>query len=301
MKSYLRIVCGILIVYVLSGCATLSPSDKDLLRQQKLNSELNYTDEVQKLASHYTQVQVDEIQIIQNDGNVSKGIFVKHDKAERTILYFGPNNHSILKQHKNVLPFLTQLNANVIWFDYRGFGFTSGIASFEVLKSDAQHIYKTLNGRIRGPLVLHGLSIGSILAIDVASSGEVEQLVIEGSITNVKDWIDYSFVAQAYYSYGLPKPVGYLIKPFFRIEPSPEIAVIDNPTSLSKHKGSLLMLSGANDWETPPALSKKLYDSIAQTEPGEFHIIDSVGHLNMLTNETTIEIYKHFLATNTSG
>ena len=95
--------------------------------------------------------------------------------------------------------------------------------------------------------MLHGLSIGSVLAINVASNHEVENLVLEGGITAVKDWGDYSFVAQAYFSHGIPKLVGYLIKPLFNLEPSKKIAKIDNQRALLAHKGRLLMLASLND------------------------------------------------------
>ena len=123
--------------------------------------------------------------------------------AEHTILYFGPNDFPILKQNKNVIPHLAQLNANIIWFDYRGFGFTSGTANIDVLKSDAKHIYKSIREKVNGTLILHGLSLGSILAIDVASDAEVETLVLEGSVTTVKEWISHIFVDEAS-NYGVP-------------------------------------------------------------------------------------------------
>ena len=209
---------------------------------------------------------------------------------------FDPNNYPILKQNNNVIPYLTQLNANIIWFDYRGFGFTSGVASFDVLKRDAAHIYESVRHKVKRPLVLHGLSIGSILAIDVASNYDVENLVLEGSITTVKDWVNYSFVAQAYYSHGIPKLIGYLIKPLFNVEPSKEIAAIDNHKALLTHKGRLLMLTGENDWETPPEINKKLFDSIEAGRSSYFHVIENVGHLDTLTSENAIDIYRTFLS-----
>lgn len=147
----------------LSGCATLSPSGQDMLRNQQPESAYDYSKEVESLSSLYPTLFIEKIQVLQKDGNVSKGIYIKREKADLTILYFGPNNYPILKQNKNVIPYLTQLNANVIWFDYRGFGFTSGVANFDVLKSDTAHIYDTIKNNIKGPLVLHGLSIGSMM------------------------------------------------------------------------------------------------------------------------------------------
>lgn len=296
MKCNLKLFCCLFLIISLSGCATLSPSGQDMLRNQQPESEYNYSNEVKNLSSLYPSLGIEEIQVLQNDGNISKGIHVKKENAEYTILYFGPNNYPILKQNNNVIPYLTQLNANIIWFDYRGFGFTSGVASFDVLKRDAAHIYESVRHKVKRPLVLHGLSIGSILAIDVASNYDVENLVLEGSITTVKDWVNYSFVAQAYYSHGIPKLIGYLIKPLFNVEPSKEIAAIDNHKALLTHKGRLLMLTGENDWETPPEINKKLFDSIEAGRSSYFHVIENVGHLDTLTSENAIDIYRTFLS-----
>jgi|GEM_PF-5197952 len=294
-RRLLALACGGILLLPLSGCMTLSPSGKEMLRRQSAVSTLDFNEEVKKLALLYPQDSIQPMIIKQADGNVSKGIYLQKKTATKTILYFGPNNNPIVQQHKNVLPYLSQLNVNVIWFDYRGFGFTAGPTNIGQLRSDALHIYDTVQASSDTPVILHGLSIGSILALQVASVKSVEQLVLEGSVTNVNDWIDYSFVSQAYYDHSIPKPLGYLIKPFFKTEPAEDIQFIDNEAILKQYRGALLMLSGKNDWETPPALNELLFQSAQSNQHAQFHTIKDVGHLDTLTSPQAIRVYQQFL------
>lgn len=294
MKGIQQSLLTLIVVLFASGCATLSPSGSDMLRNQQPVSKYDHNKESVNLSKQYPSVNIEPIEITQKDGNVSKGIHIKQADAQVTILYFGPNNYPIVRQHKHVIPYLTKLKANLVWLDYRGFGFTSGEADFDILKRDAKHIYATVRQNVKGPLVLHGLSIGSILAIEVASTNKVEHLVLEGSITTVEDWVDYSFVEQAYYSHGVPRLFGYLLKPLFEIKPSAEIATIDNTQALASHDGTLLLLSAENDWETPPSLSEKLFKSIDNNNKAEFYTLNNVGHLDALTSNQSLLIYKTF-------
>ena len=103
--------------------------------------------------------------------------------------------------------------------------------------------FNTINNKSDNSIVVHGLSLGSILAIDLAANEKVSHLVLEGSVTNVNDWMDEVFVNEAKYSYGIPTLLGYVIKPFVNVKPSKELLEIDNVSSLNKHEGNLLMLS----------------------------------------------------------
>ncbi len=295
MNRNVGLIFCLFFLMAMTGCVTLSPSGKDMLRNQKAISELDFALEVQKLVQLYPEFEIEALTVAQPDGNHSNGIYLKQKGATKTILYFGPNNYPVVRQHTNVLPYLAQLNANIIWFDYRGFGFTSGVANVELLKSDAIFLYDTVAELSPLPIVLHGLSIGSILAIQVASTRSVEHLVLEGSVTNVQDWVKYSFVDQAKLTYGVPKPIGYVIRPIFKTKPSQDIEFIDNEAVLSEYRGALLMFAGENDWETPPKLNAKLFASTNKSRKSEYHVIKNVGHLDILTSEQTISIYKNFL------
>ncbi len=294
MNRYIGLFSCLILLVALTGCVTLSPSGKDMLRNQKAVSELDFALEVQKLIQLYPEFEIEALTVAQPDGNHSNGIHLKKKGAAKTILYFGPNNYPVVRQHANVLPYLAQLNANVIWFDYRGFGFTSGIANLELLKSDAIFLYDAVTELSSLPVVLHGLSIGSILAIQVAANRSVEYLVLEGSVTNVHDWVKYTFVDQAKMTYGVPRPIGYLMRPIFKTKPSQDIEFINNEAVLSEYRGALLMFAGENDWETPPKINAKLFASTNKSSKSEYHVIKNVGHLDILTSEQAISAYKNF-------
>ena len=292
---HFKLTITIIGLLLLNGCMTLAPSEKSLLANQTPIASSNYAETLNNIRMLNSDVNVDIVEIEQPDSNTSIGIHIAQQNPDMVVLYFGPNNYPIEKQYKNVLPFMLEMNADVYWFDYRGFGFTGGEATLENLKADANFIFNTVKEKSDKPLVVHGLSIGSILAINLAAKEDVSTLVIEGSVTNVSDWMDEVFVSEAKYSYGIPTLLGYVIKPFVNIQPSKELLEIDNIKALNKHSGKLLMLLAEEDWETPPSINKKLYDSLEQNENKELHVIKNVGHLDLLTSRDVIDIYSKFV------
>ncbi|KKO47578.1 hypothetical protein VT06_16270 [Arsukibacterium sp. MJ3] len=290
-----KIFVASLSILLLSGCVTLYPSGSSFLGNQVLISSLAHEATVIELSQQYENFEISPISFLQDDGNESLGIVVAKPDAKYTILYLGPNNFPIHKHHRNVLPYLNKLDANLIWVDYRGFGFTSGLATIDRLKKDSMNIFKLVKHSSNLPTVLHGLSIGSILAINVAATTKVDFLVLEASVTNVTEWIDIAFVNEAKFSYGIPAPIGYIIKPFIKIEPQEDVLKIQNSISLNMHAGKLLMLTGEKDWETPPSINNKLFDSIRDKKHSQIHTIENVGHLDLLSNPRSIDLYRAFL------
>ncbi|MDA8622222.1 alpha/beta hydrolase [Psychrosphaera sp.] len=292
---YFKLLITSLFLLLLNGCMTLAPSEQSLLANQTPIASNDYAETLNNIRMLNPNIHADVVEIEQKDGNKSIGIHVKQKNPEFVVLYFGPNNFPIEKHYINVLPLMLEMNADVYWFDYRGFGFTGGEATLASLTSDAKHVFNTINNKSDNSIVVHGLSLGSILAIDLAANEKVSHLVLEGSVTNVNDWMDEVFVKEAKYSYGIPTLLGYVIKPFVSVKPSKELLEIDNVSSLNKHKGNLLMLSAEDDWETPPSINKSLYKSLTNIKNKELHVIENVGHLNLLTSPNVVDTYLQFL------
>jgi fermentation-respiration switch protein FrsA (DUF1100 family) len=92
-----------------------------------------------------------------------------------------------------------ELGLNVLSIDYRGFGESDGSPSEAGLYRDASACYNYLTVRMHVPpekIVIYGFSLGSGVAVDLASRGKVAgALIIEASYTSILD------VAQRNYPY----------------------------------------------------------------------------------------------------
>jgi fermentation-respiration switch protein FrsA (DUF1100 family) len=86
---------------------------------------------------------------------------------------------------------------NVLSFDYRGFGHSSGAASEQHMYEDAESAYQALIRRGISPahIILWGHSLGSAPAVELATRRSAAALVIFGAFTSIPD------VAAATYPY----------------------------------------------------------------------------------------------------
>jgi fermentation-respiration switch protein FrsA (DUF1100 family) len=102
-------------------------------------------------------------------------------EAVLTILYFHGNAGNLTNRIDNI-GFLQQLPANVLAVDYRGYGKSQGRPSEEGVYRDAEAAYDYLV-RVRGipaeHVVLLGQSLGTAVAVDLATRRPVAGLILE--------------------------------------------------------------------------------------------------------------------------
>ncbi len=85
---------------------------------------------------------------------------------------------------------LRQLGLNLLAFDYRGYGESGGVPSEAGLYRDADAVYRYLTNERRVPasqIIIFGHSLGSAVAIDLASRVPAAGLIIEGAFTSATD------------------------------------------------------------------------------------------------------------------
>jgi hypothetical protein len=85
---------------------------------------------------------------------------------------------------------LHQLGVGILAFDYRGYGESQGAPSEKGLYRDAQAAYRYLRDEVRVPadrIVLFGHSLGSTVAVDLATRVSVAGLILEGAPTSVRE------------------------------------------------------------------------------------------------------------------
>ncbi|HYF38582.1 MAG TPA: alpha/beta hydrolase [Gemmatimonadales bacterium] len=139
---------------------------------------------------------------------------------------------------------LRALGLNLLAFDYRGYGESQGVPSESGLYKDADAAYRYLRdgrGVAAERIIVFGHSLGSAVAVDLASRVPVGGLIVEGALTSVIDR------GQELYPY---IPVRWIAGTRF--------ASIEKISQVTSPK---LFLHATGDEVIPVAHGKRLYDA----------------------------------------
>ena len=152
---------------------------------------------------------------------------------------------------------------NVLIFDYRGYGASDGVAADEsglYADGDAAVAFVTREKGIRADqIVLYGHSLGTTVAVDVASRGKYGAVVIESGLSSA------SSVATSALPW-LPTWLHFLGKNRF-----------DSARKLVSVRSPILIAHGDPDRTIPTAEAHLLYASA--NEPKKLLIVPGAGHV----------------------
>ncbi|MFH1355101.1 MAG: alpha/beta hydrolase [Candidatus Omnitrophota bacterium] len=191
----------------------------------------------------------EDVYISTEDGVQINGWFISIPEAKYTILLFHGNAGNIGNRIDKI-NLLSRIGLNVFIIDYRGFGRSQGRANEAGLYLDAQAAYGyLLNTRKIKPelIIAYGESLGTAVAIDLASKRELKALIIEGGFSRGRD------MAGKIYRF-LPK---FIFSNSF-----------DSINKIRKIEAAKLFIHTPSDEVVPFALARRLYDSAAS--PKEF-------------------------------
>lgn len=157
---------------------------------------------------------------------------------------------------------LTEVGFDVLLIDYRGYGRSDGDVTDEwALNADGEAAYHyLLNERGVKPerLALYGMSLGTTVAIDVASRKPCGALVVESGLSSAQEMGEFA----------LPFLPGFIRKlAKNRFESVRKIANVNCP---------VLVTHGTNDRTIPVAQGRKLFE--AAKDPKQLLIIEGGGH-----------------------
>lgn len=180
-------------------------------------------------------------------GERTIGITHAHHSQSRVLIVFCGGDHF----HRSIeggeaLEVLAR-NADVMLFDYPGYGDTSGTPTPASILETALNVYdyaaalETSAGKKR---VVYGFSLGGLVAAHIAGMRGAEGLVLEATAPNADRWARQQIPWYA-------KPI---VSPL--IEPS--LASVDVPTVLRRYRGEVLVLSGGEDRHAPASLSVEI-------------------------------------------
>ncbi|WP_417358972.1 alpha/beta hydrolase [Gallaecimonas pentaromativorans] len=218
------------------------------------------------------------------DGATLAGIEMTVEGAKANVVFYAGNGMTINKA-KGILAHFAKVPVNLVWFDYRGSGASSqgGELSVDNLKGDALAVFDLARQRLpQGlPVLVNGLSMGTLLAPYVASERQVDGIVLDGAIESVPTLVD--------------NMVSWWNKPFVTVTVAPQMAALDNKAILKTLHQPILFLEGEDDTTTPPAMTQRLYEASA-AKVKILTLLPGIDHAQPMTTDRAVSDYQQFIA-----
>lgn len=255
---------AMLLLVVLAGCKTIEVKETMFIRPDALTKAAPLAEQTFDNGT--------ALEVARPDGALLRGVLVTHPGADRTLLYFGGNMFHLDQSGKRVVQALAGCKVNVAIFDYRGYGRSSGMPTVTNMSGDALAIYDMLDQQFPGKVAVHGQSLGSFVAANVAQNRPVRALVLETTATTALETAENL----------LP----WYYKPFVNVTVDDALGAVDNVTAVRRIHSPLLVLAGAKDKSTPVSMSQRVFDAAPMARKKIFVLPDS-HHNNVLANPST--------------
>ncbi len=195
--------------------------------------------------------------------------FKRAPEGNATIVYFHGNGDNI-KNRVNRFSEFAAKGYGVLALSYRGYGKSEGKPTEEGLYSDARAALEFLKimGVSPSRMIFYGESLGSGVAVQMATEITPKMIVLEAPFTSMGD------VAQLHYRF---LPVKYMVLDKF-----------DSISKIENVKAPVLVLHGEKDTIVPHELGKKLADKAGK--PKRFELFKEVGHVALSPEQIVQEI-----------
>lgn len=195
------------------------------------------------------------------------------------LLMFGGSSN-LIERHDVAARGFARKASRVVWYDYRGYGFSTGVAHFDDLRSDALKIYDaTLAGSTVKRVVVLGYSMGTAIAEYVTTQRSVAGLILAAPWSNVGE-------AWAYANHA-PHTV-------YRFTPA-AAQDFDERAMVRRIRAPLLVFQGTRDDAIPPSQGPQLERAAASPDK-RFVAIDGAKHDWLLENSKSQAAVAEFLA-----
>ena len=276
-----KIFVGVIIISTLLGCS-------GHIRESSFITQDEAITEYQNLAfnewqASFSQHTLTQLNLVTKSDNVRlKGLFLDSPTSQDVIFYIQGNGMRVSDGGIYALKALAKLGKDIVIFDRRGLGASSGKATISNLADDSIEQYQFIRDTLKAKsIIVHGYSLGSFIAAHLAKNETIDALVLQGSATNVDDWID--------------KKTPWYTKPFLTIEVDEAFNAVDNEVVVSNfYSGPLLVIGAENDQQVPVELSSALYNA-STSENKKLVIVEGADHGSMLDKAKEIALYKAFL------
>ena len=227
------------LIIFFAGCTTIEIKEKDAFDAHRTITPAEF---------HVPGYTLHEQSLVTSDGEQLDSWFIEHENAKATVIFLGGNGFLMVKS-RQLIDAYTTIPVNILLFDYRGYGMSSGAPSIAGIQEDARAAFAFIDQHeslTELPVYVHGHSMGSLLAGWLADNLRVDGYVLESPITSADDWTS-----------GL---VPRLFRPFVRFDVADAIREHDNLARVSRVSAPLLLIGSENDGITPFRMAESLYD-----------------------------------------
>lgn len=211
------------------------------------------------------------------DGELLYGWYARAEKPIASALFCHGNTGN-LTTTADAMPHLIAAGFNILMFDYRGFGKSTGRASFSGVVSDGVTAAR-FHDRIRPkhlPSILYGFSLGGAVAAQIITKHPFDALMLQSTFTNVPDLTRFAY----------PHIPLHLVAG----------GVLDTLSIVRRLEVPLLVIHGGADEVCPPWMGQKIFD--ACPTPKRIEFIDGGLHKDLFVRDpdTIVWAVSQFLA-----
>lgn len=135
---------------------------------------------------------LEEITLTASEGGELNGLLLKNKAPKGLILYFHGNSGSLQRWEK-IMEELLPLGWDILIFDYRGYGKSTGRRDEKLMFKDAHLMYDWAKEKYTpNNIIIYGRSIGSAMATYLASEVQPPKLILETPFVSMPD-LFYSY------------------------------------------------------------------------------------------------------------
>jgi len=185
--------------------------------------------------------------IIVDDGRVV-GITRAYRAGNRVVILFCGGDSFRRSRDGGVVLQALALDADVVLFDYPGFGDSTGTPTPENLVNAGRAVHRFiagLPGTAQQRLVVYGFSLGGLVAAQLARHVSTDGVVLEATAPDISTWVRTQ--------------VPWYAAPFVRVHLDDSLASVDGVRPLRSFAGRVLLLAGGSDQRAPASLSRDYY------------------------------------------
>ncbi len=223
-----------------------------------------------------TEIPFEELFLEAEDGALLNGLHFKNENPKGVILYFHGNAGNLEKWGEWGSKLAERFGYDVVMWDYRGYGKSSGKRSFQAMLNDGQLFYDYATKHFdETNTVVFGRSLGGAFASHIVKQNDPSKYISESTFTNIKE------LAKDRYWF---LPIDQLLKYGFQSEEN--IQKINIPT---------LFIHGTEDDVVPYMHGKRLYE-LSAADQKQLFTVTGGAHNDLQAYPEFFERLEGFLA-----
>jgi alpha-beta hydrolase superfamily lysophospholipase len=220
---------------------------------------------------------VEELWIDTPDGERLHAWYARAPQPRASALFCHGNTGNLTKS-ADIIPHLLQAGLSVLFFDYRGFGRSTGRATYRGVIADgvtAARFHDSIRPKPL-PSILYGFSLGGAIAAQVLRRHPFDALILQSAFTSLMSLTRFMY----------PRLPMYLVAG----------GLFDTLSVVRKLKIPLLVMHGTADEVIPFRMSREIFE--AAPEPKRLHVVEGALHKDMYERDgpAMVKTLQEFIA-----